>query len=88
MASSGTIRPLYGVIIRDKCKYADVNTLMAYKTVAEDLLEGSQRPGCRRPQGRGQGSRQGDRRKEKIRSRNQDLGRVADSAVVPRSVAG
>jgi len=39
MASSGTIRPLYGVIIRDKCKYADVNTLMAYKTVAEDLLK-------------------------------------------------
>jgi hypothetical protein len=39
MASSGTIRPLYGVIIRDKCKYADVNTLSAYKTVAEDLLK-------------------------------------------------
>lgn len=39
MASSGTIRPLFGVIIRDKCKYADVNTLSAYKTVAEDLLK-------------------------------------------------
>src|SRR4051794_18542298 len=39
MASSGTIRPLYGVIIRDKCKSSDVNTLMAYKTVAEDLLK-------------------------------------------------
>ena len=39
MASSGTIRPLYGIIIRDKCKYADVNTLSAYKTVAEDLLK-------------------------------------------------
>jgi hypothetical protein len=39
MASSGTIRPLYGVIIRDKCKYADVKTLSAYKTVAEDLLK-------------------------------------------------
>jgi hypothetical protein len=39
MASSGTIRPLYGVVIRDKCKYADLNTLTAYKTVAEDLLK-------------------------------------------------
>jgi hypothetical protein len=39
MATSGTIRPFYGVIIRDKCKYADLNTLMAYKTVAEDLLK-------------------------------------------------
>jgi uncharacterized protein DUF1843 len=39
MASSGTIRPLYGVVIRDKCKSADVDTLKAYKTVAEDLLK-------------------------------------------------
>jgi hypothetical protein len=39
MASSGTIRPLYGVVIRDKCKSSDVATLMAYKTVAEDLLK-------------------------------------------------
>lgn len=39
MASSGTIRPLYGIVIRDKCKHADVNTLTAYKTVAEDLLK-------------------------------------------------
>jgi hypothetical protein len=39
MTSSGTIRPLYGVIIRDKCKSADLNTLMAYKTVAQDLLK-------------------------------------------------
>lgn len=39
MTSSGTIRPLYGVIIRDKCKHSDVNTLKAYKTVAEDLLK-------------------------------------------------
>jgi uncharacterized protein DUF1843 len=36
---TGTIRPLYGVIIRDKCKSADVDTLKAYKTVAEDLLK-------------------------------------------------
>ena len=39
MTSSGTIRPLYGVIIRDKCKSSDVNTLKAYKIVAEDLLK-------------------------------------------------
>jgi hypothetical protein len=41
MATSGTIRPLYGVIIRDKCKTADLATLTAYKTVAEDLLKGA-----------------------------------------------
>jgi hypothetical protein len=39
MTSSGTIRPLYGVIIRDKCKTADLATLTAYKTVAHDLLK-------------------------------------------------
>ncbi len=39
MAYSGTIRPLYGVVIRDKCKSADVETLKAYKTVAQDLLK-------------------------------------------------
>jgi hypothetical protein len=40
MASySGPIRPLYGVIIRDKCKSADLNTLKAYKTVGHDLLK-------------------------------------------------
>jgi hypothetical protein len=36
---SGGIRPLYGVIIRDKCKSADAATLRAYKTVCEDLLK-------------------------------------------------
>lgn len=36
-SGSGTIRPLYGVIIRDKCKSADVDTLKAYKTVVQDL---------------------------------------------------
>jgi hypothetical protein len=35
---SGGIRPLYGVIIRDKCKHAPPATLQAYKTVAQDLL--------------------------------------------------
>jgi hypothetical protein len=39
MANSGTIRPLYGVIIRDKCKTADLTTLKAYKAVAHDLLK-------------------------------------------------
>ena len=39
MATSGPIRPLYGVIIRDKCKYADLSTLKAYKTVGHDLLK-------------------------------------------------
>ena len=44
MAYSGPIRPLYGVIIRDKCKTADANTLKAYKTVAEDLLKDHEGP--------------------------------------------
>lgn len=38
-SSSGGIRPLYGVIIRDKCKSADAATLKAYRIVAEDLLK-------------------------------------------------
>jgi len=44
MAYSGPIRPLYGVIIRDKCKTADAATLKAYKIVAEDLLKDHQGP--------------------------------------------
>jgi hypothetical protein len=43
---SGGIQPLYGVIIRDKCKMADVNTLKAYRTVANDLLKGASGPGA------------------------------------------
>jgi hypothetical protein len=39
-SGSGTIRPLYGVIIRDKCKSADLDTLKAYKVVGQDLLKG------------------------------------------------
>lgn len=39
MAASGGIQPLYGVIIHDKCKYADADTLKAYKVVAMDLLK-------------------------------------------------
>jgi hypothetical protein len=38
-SGSGGIRQFYGVIIRDKCKTADANTLRAYKTVANDLLK-------------------------------------------------
>jgi hypothetical protein len=38
MSYSGPIRPLYGVIIRDKCKSADLDTLKAYKIVGHDLL--------------------------------------------------
>jgi hypothetical protein len=41
---SGGIRPLYGVIIRDKCKTADPGTLRAYKTVCEDLLKDASGP--------------------------------------------
>jgi hypothetical protein len=43
-SGSGTIRPLYGVIIRDKCKSADVDTLKAYKVVGHDLLKGCSGP--------------------------------------------
>jgi hypothetical protein len=39
MTYSGTIRPLYGVIIHDKCKTADLATLKAYKAVAQDMLK-------------------------------------------------
>ena len=38
-SGSGTIRPLYGVIIHDKCKSADLATLKAYKIVGHDLLK-------------------------------------------------
>ena len=39
MTTSGPIRQLYGVILRDKCKSADLATLKAYKVVAEDQLK-------------------------------------------------
>jgi hypothetical protein len=38
-SGSGTIRPLYGVIIRDKCKLTDLGILNAYKVVGHDLLK-------------------------------------------------
>jgi hypothetical protein len=41
---SGGIQPLYGVIIRDKCKTADLSTLQAYREVASDLLKGASGP--------------------------------------------
>ncbi|HML13137.1 MAG TPA: hypothetical protein VK456_07500 [Xanthobacteraceae bacterium] len=43
-AYSGGIRPLYGVVIREKCKTADADTLRAYKKVGEDLLKDSSGP--------------------------------------------
>jgi hypothetical protein len=36
---SGGIRPLYGVIIKDKCKHAPPEVLSAYLLVAQDLLK-------------------------------------------------
>jgi hypothetical protein len=41
---SGGIQPLYGVVIRDKCKTADLSMLQAYRTVAHDLLKGASGP--------------------------------------------
>jgi hypothetical protein len=35
---------LYGVIIRDKARSADLDTLLAYRTVARDLLAGAAGP--------------------------------------------
>jgi hypothetical protein len=35
---------LYGVIVRDRIKSADVDTLTAYRTVAHDLLHGASGP--------------------------------------------
>jgi hypothetical protein len=43
---SGGIQPLYGVVIRDKCKTADLNMLKAYRTVANDLLKDASGPGA------------------------------------------
>jgi hypothetical protein len=39
MADSGPIRQLYGVIIRDKCKTADLPTMQAYQMVGYDFLK-------------------------------------------------
>ena len=37
----GDIRQLYGVILRDKAKTADQDTLMAYRVVVSDLMSGA-----------------------------------------------
>ena len=37
----GDIRQLYGVILRDKAKTADQDTLMAYRVVVSDLMSGT-----------------------------------------------
>jgi hypothetical protein len=39
---NGTIRQLYGVIIRDKIKSASLETLQAYRIVANDLLKSNE----------------------------------------------
>jgi hypothetical protein len=36
----------YGVMIREKSKSADLNTLQAYRIVAHDLLKGASGPGA------------------------------------------
>lgn len=41
---SGNFVPLYGATIRDKCGSADLNTLLAYRTVAYDLLNNATGP--------------------------------------------
>jgi hypothetical protein len=38
----GVSRQLYGVIIRDKIKTADLATLQAYRTVGRDLAKGKE----------------------------------------------
>ena len=38
-SGSGTIRALYGPVIRDKCKSSDLETLKAYKVVGHDMLK-------------------------------------------------
>jgi hypothetical protein len=38
---SGDIRQLYGVILRDKAKTADLETLKAYRLVATDMMHTS-----------------------------------------------
>lgn len=38
-STSGGIRPLYGIIIKDRCKSAPPETLSAYLQVARDLLK-------------------------------------------------
>ena len=44
MATSGNLQPLYGKIICEKAKTADLPTLKAYQTVANDLLKGHSGP--------------------------------------------
>jgi hypothetical protein len=41
IGGSGNGMLLYGVVIRDKTKSADLATLQAYRTVAHDLLKGT-----------------------------------------------
>jgi hypothetical protein len=47
----GDIRQLYGVILRDKAKTADKETLMAYRLVVSDLMHGASKEAAEDLQG-------------------------------------
>jgi hypothetical protein len=47
----GDIRQLYGVILRDKAKTADKDTLMAYRIVVSDLMHGASDDAAKELQG-------------------------------------
>ena len=44
LGASGNGITLYGVILRDRCRTADLSTLQAYHTVGHDLLQGASGP--------------------------------------------
>jgi len=48
---SGDVRQLYGVILRDKAKTADKDTLMAYRIVVSDLMHGANEDAAKELQG-------------------------------------
>lgn len=48
---SGDVRQLYGVILRDKAKTADQDTLMAYRIVVSDLMHGASDDAAKELQG-------------------------------------
>jgi hypothetical protein len=48
---SGDVRQLYGVILRDKAKTADKDTLMAYRVVVSDLMHGANEDAAKELQG-------------------------------------
>ena len=48
---SGDVRQLYGVILRDKAKTADKETLMAYRLVVSDLMQSASKEAAEDLQG-------------------------------------